>query len=469
MTASTVSRKRVLIVEPQAAASNVFSAFAGLPLMGPLLMGTVLKQAGFDVTVVSENLLGRPLGIHDMDHDFLLVSCLTPTVERGFELAALFKRRNARGQVIMGGPHVSFLPEEALSYADHVVTGEGENVIVDLLRHGADERVVQGTPVQDLDTLPLVDWQLLVNWERQYIQPIMLSRGCPFGCNFCSVTAMFGRGYRTVSVDRALEEIGRTTRNDMFFYDDNFTANPKRSRQILEGMARLPRRPRSWSAQVRTDLTRDRELMGALARAGCGRVYVGLESVNDETLAELHKSQTLEDVRRAVRVFHEHGIAVHGMFMFGADADGPEVLRATGDFVRREHVDSVQYLIATPFPGTEYYRRLEAEGRLLHKIWRYYDAMHVVFRPRQLSPLQLQELAMAEYGDFYTILQALNEGLETALEGMLSLLGRSSRTRTPSLINAALKVMGSRIVRKWNQGNVDYMNYLRTVPDQAVG
>jgi radical SAM superfamily enzyme YgiQ (UPF0313 family) len=168
-------------------------------------------------------------------------------------------------------------------------------------------------------------------------------------------------------------------------------------------------------------------------------------------------------VRHAIEVLHRHGIAVHGMFMFGADADGPEVLRATGEFVRNARIDSVQYMIATPFPGTEYFRRVEAEGRLLHRVWRYFDAMHVVFRPKQLSPYRLQELAMQEYGDYYTLLRALNDGLETALAGLATLVGR--RPRQPAhraLTNAALKVMGNRIVRKFRLGNEDYFAYLRT-------
>ena len=141
----------------------------------------------------------------------------------------------------------------------------------------------------------------------------------------------------------------------------------------------------------------------------------------------MNKGQTLDDVRHAVQVLHRHGIAVHGMFMFGADADGPDVLRATGEFVRHERIDSVQYMISTPFPGTEYFRRVEAEGRLLHRVWRYFDAMHVVFRPKQLSPYRLQELAMQEYGDYYTLLRALNDGVETALAGLATLVGRRPR------------------------------------------
>ena len=166
MTPSPQSRRRVLLVEPSAVEANVFSAFAGLPLLGPLYLGAILRDAGFDVSVVSENLLGRRLGMADLDADFLLLSCLTPTVERGYELATLFKRRNPGARVVMGGPHVSFMTDEALRYADWVVTGEGEGVIVDLLRHGSEARVVAGSPLADMDSLPPIDWTLLRGSER---------------------------------------------------------------------------------------------------------------------------------------------------------------------------------------------------------------------------------------------------------------------------------------------------------------
>jgi radical SAM superfamily enzyme YgiQ (UPF0313 family) len=457
--------QRVLIVEPAAVEAHVFSAFGGLPLLGTLNLGTLLARAGFEVRVVSETLLRRSLESSDLDADFLLLSCLTPTVERGYDLATLFKRRNPAGKVLMGGPLVSFMQEEALQYADWVVTGEGENVVVDLLQHGSEARVVHGTPVENLDSLPLIDRTLLVNHEKLPVQPYMFSRGCPFGCTFCSVTAMFGRHYRAMSPERVLAEIAHADRHpDAFFYDDNFAANKKHTHEVLDGILRMKRPPFQWSAQVRADVTRDPDLLQKMARAGCGRVYVGFESVDDRALREMNKGQTAQEVREAVRRLHEHGIRIHSMFMFGADADRPESAAATSCFVRENRIDSVQYMIFTPFPGTETYRRMEGEGRLLHRVWRYYDAMHVVFRPQGFRPSQLQRLAVDTYGDYYNLLRALNDGLETAAAALLRLFGGAPRRLgTPGLYNAGLKVMGSRIVREWSQKNAEYLAYLRAV------
>jgi radical SAM superfamily enzyme YgiQ (UPF0313 family) len=467
--ASRRSGTKVMLVEPASVESNVFSAFAGLPLLGPLYLGTILSRRGFDVTVVNEDLLDRRLGFADLDADVLCLSCITPTVERGYELAALFKRRNPAGRVIMGGPHVSFMAEEALTYADHVVVGEGENVIEDLIGHGSDEPVIHGTPVEDLDALPFIDWDLLVNFDRLRIQPFMFSRGCPFACNFCSVTAMFGRRYRSMSPERVLAEVDTSRRRDVFFYDDNFAAKRTRTHRILDGLvARAGGQVRWWSAQVRADLTRDEEMLRKMARSGCGRVYVGFESINDATLREMHKGQSAEDVRRAIRLFHKHVIRVHGMFVFGSDSDDEQVLRATGEFVRRTRMDSVQYMLLTPFPGTNLFERIEREGRLLHRMWRYYDAMHVVFQPRAFEPYELQELTMSIYGDYYSVLRAMNDGIEAAASATARMAGRAAeRFGAPSHWNVLYKVMGSHIIRRWMRGNHDYLRYLRFLPAQG--
>jgi radical SAM superfamily enzyme YgiQ (UPF0313 family) len=462
-------RRKVLLVEPAAVESNVFSAFAGLPLLGPLYLGTILDRRGHDVTVVNEDMLGRRLGWGDLDADVLCLSCISSTVERGYELAATFKRRNPRGRVLMGGPHVSFMQEEALRYADHVITGEGEGVIEDLVEQGTDEPVVDGTPVEDMDTLPFINWDLFVNFDRLKVQPFMFSRGCPFACNFCSVTAMFGRGYRAMSVERVLAELDTVRRPDVFFYDDNFAARKKRTHAIVDGLLERVGGPiRWWSAQVRADVTNDEDLLHKMQMSGCGRVYVGFESLNDETLKEMHKGLSAHEVRQAVRRFHKHVVRVHGMFVFGSDADDASVIRSTADFACSQRMDSVQYMILTPFPGTELFERIVSEGRLLHRMWRYYDGMHVVFRPRGFDPYELQHLSIESSKDYYSLIRAMNDGIEAAASATVRLAGGVVRRfGAPSHWNVLYKVMGHHIVKQWLKGNEDYMSYLRFLPSQA--
>ncbi len=455
------SRRRVLLVEPAAVETNVFSAYIGMPLMGPLLLGTLLRQAGFEVRVVSESLLGRPLGMGDLDADFLLLSCLTSTVERGYELAALFKRRNEAGKVAIGGPHVSFMAEEALSYADWVVSGEAEAMIVDLLRHGSSERQLAGKPVEDLDSLPFIDWSLLELSKPLTWAPVMLSRGCPYDCNFCSVTAMFGRRYRIMSVERSLAEMLRAEPPSIFIYDDNFAANPKHTDAFLEALLRSGHKVR-WTAQVRADITRIPALLEKMRRSGCHRVYVGMESVDDKSLAEMHKNQTAAGLERAMRAFHQAQILVHGMFIFGADADTADSIRAAESFIAEQRVDSVQLMISTPMPGTELYKRMTDQGRLLHRVWRYFDGMHVVFRPRNFSPHELQRRTMDAYARYYALPHAARDFAELAAAQVLKPIGKVPRSwGVPSIDTAELKLMGNKLVRQWERLNRGYYDFLR--------
>ena len=459
-------KKNVIIVEPQSASANVFSLFSYLPLMGPLYLGTTLKNAGFNVQVLNENILKRKLHGSELDADFLLLSCLTPTVNRGYQLALEFKAANPNGKVIIGGPHVSFLKEEAMEYADHVVIGEGENIIVDLLTHGSDEMFVEGSPVKDMDSLPFVDWTILAGHKKGNIMPIMTSRGCPFACNFCSVAEMFGRKYRAMSPERVIEEVKQKHKKFIFFYDDNFTADTKRAHAIMDGMIKIGVKPKAWTAQVRSDVCRDLDLVDKMSRAGCDRVYIGFESINPVTLKKYKKSQTPEDVLYAIQTLHKNNIAVHGMFMYGADSDDAAVVRETSDFVKKTRVDSVQFMVQTPFPGTELFRQIDGDGRLIHRNWEYYDGLHVVFWPENFTPHSLQSLAMDSFEGFYSLTSAANEVINVFADKTVSAFGwvsERSKIHTFSFKNAFLKAGGRLILNKWNRVNESYVHYLEQV------
>lgn len=458
--------KDVIIVEPCSSGANVFSFSSYLPLLGTLYIGTILKENGFNVKILNENILKRELIKDDLKADFLLLSCLTPTITRGYEIAGIFRKNNPNGKIIMGGSHVSFLKEEAAPHADHIVVGEAENVIVDLLKNGSTEKLVYGAPVMDLDTLPFIDWSLLVGNERGSILPIMTSRGCPFACNFCSVTEMFGRKYRAMSAERVIEEVKRASKRYIFFYDDNFTADTRRAHKIMDGLIDLKLKPKTWTAQVRSDVCKDPLLVAKMHRAGCERVYIGFESINLDTLKNLKKSQTPEDIAHAVNVLHLNKIKVHGMFMYGSDTDNKRVAEETVKFVKKHSIDSVQYMVLTPFPGTELFQKMESAGRMIHNDWKYFDGLHVVFWPENFTPIALQELAMDSFTHFYSLGGAANEIINLFADHAISAaywMADKSRVHTHSFKNALFKAGGKLVLNRWNKINKPYMSYLYSI------
>lgn len=453
-------RKRIVLVEPAGVGENVFSGHMAYPLLGPLYLAGRLRDAGHSVRVLNENLLGRPVSMADLEADVCCLTVLTPTADRAYDIARQYKALRPGGRVLIGGVHPSCVPDEAVAFADHVVTGEGEDVILDLVDHGAGQRVVAGTRIADLDTVPIPDLGLLQRSERIPRAPMMTSRGCPFQCEFCCVTRMFGHRYRMHSVDRVLEELRRVRRASVFFYDDNFAASPSRTRQILDRMLSAGLRL-EWTAQVRADVARDPDLVALMARAGCTRVYVGFESLDDAVLAGMQKHQTAAQVAQAIDVFHRNGIAVHAMFILGSDGESPDQGRATVAFCRRHRVDSVQFAILTPLPGTPLYRRLEAEGRLLHHQWAYFDGLHAVFRPGTGTAAELQDRMLEAFADFYSLSGALNDGLNLLAEAVFRLPRVVATRLGPRAIQAVVDKLGARIlIRKWLASNRDYLAWI---------
>lgn len=457
---------KVVFVEPRNPACNTFSSFMDIPLLGPVYLATIARQAGFDAVVLNENILKR--GIRDqelIEADQLCLTCLTATVERGKELAVRYRRlRRQQGlsaRAMIGGIHASMMPDDVAPYFHHVAVGEGESIILDLLAGDVRRKVVRGTPVSNLDSLPLPAFELVRGWRPDWIWPVMTSRGCPFDCDFCSVTEMFGRRYRAQSPERIMREIERYRRGYVFFVDDNLAVMTKRLHRLLDLMRQV-RYPLKWTAQVRADVTRHPALVARMRQQGCTWVYVGFESINPSSLQERRKGQSVEEIRRSVKVLHDNRIRIHGMFMFGSDAETPEVFKQTASFVRGCHMDTAQFNILTPLPGTNLFERMAAEGRLLHRDWRFFDGLHVVFRPKRMAPAELQRGMISCSEDFYTYTAAFGEALATLADttgaALHRLWGAKRPCRSPE--GALVRLAARATMKRWVKQNIPYVGYL---------
>lgn len=456
--------KRVLFVEPRGAPSNVFAAFMTMPLLGPVYLATIAKQAGYDAEILNENILGRNLKPSELRADILCVSCLTPTIKRGIELAKEYKFFNPNGKTIVGGIHASMIPHDVAPYFDQVVVGEAENIILDILSGKIKDKIVYTEMPKDLDSFPLPDFKLTKDWQKIGTWPVMASRGCPYNCNFCSVTKMFGRGYRVQSPERVMREIMRYKRKMVFFSDDNFAADPERTDKLLNLMIESGFK-REWSAQVRANVaTKHPKLVAKMREANCIRVAVGFESINPKSLVEMNKNQTVEDIRRSIKVFHDNGIMVHGMFILGNDSDTKGVFKMTSDFCHDNDLDYVQYGILTPPPGTQIYSELEKQKRILHKRWEFYDGLHVVFKPKQMTADELQRGALECFGDFYSYTNAINDALNSVMEaGVAAVKNIYTKAHFPSIHPPFMKVVGRSIFNSWMKRNRYYLCYLKYI------
>lgn len=401
---------RVSLVEPLST-FNGYSHFK-LPLLGLLYLGTILQRRGHQVTVHSENIspaFDEKTGALNpalQKSDVVGISTMTSTANRAYEIARSVRRARPETRVFIGGPHATFMPKEASRCADVVVLGEAESNIARLVEDTAAQGVFQGEKISDLDDLPYPDFSLSSQLESTMrYAPISTSRGCPFNCSFCSVTAMFGRKIRFRSPESVLEELEmrhKSGHRRFFFYDDNFGVSRERSKTFLEGILKKNLDLR-WTAEARVELSKDEELLKLMARTGCHYLLFGLESINPKTLSSYNKKQSLEDIKDCIKKVRRHDIKVHGMFVLGSDDDCPETVRQTVEFCNEFKVDSAQFAILFPIPGTRLYEQLEAEGRIFTKDWSLYDGTHVVFRPKNMKAVELQRLFLWAWKKFYSL------------------------------------------------------------------
>ena len=412
---------KIIFVEPKATEEHIFARFK-LPRLGLLILGTMMKNRGWDVEVIIENL--SPIRMNDLLRaDIVGISAITNTVEKAYTLADRLRKKGV--PTILGGPHVTFMPDEALEHTDFVLRGEAEFPFMDFInawegkmpfidvpglsfiRDGIKTHNRQPEKPTVLDELPVIDLSVLKNGDSLKVLPVQTSRGCPFDCSFCSVTGMFGRKYRYRTTENILEELRRYRNMGkmIFFYDDHFAANKARAKELLREMIREGLTFK-WSTQVRVEVARDRELLDLMKRAGCHTLFIGFESVNPRSLIEMNKSQTIDDIKDAVRVIHSYGIHVHGMFVYGFENDTNEMVDQTVDFATALDITSAQFLILTPYPGTAFHNKVKKS--IITSDWSLYDTHHVVFNPKNFSIMELQYAQIKSHSRFYSMKRMVN-------------------------------------------------------------
>jgi radical SAM superfamily enzyme YgiQ (UPF0313 family) len=458
--------EKVVLIEPKSPGFHVFSKFK-LPRLGLPLLGAVLKkELGVQVKIYFQEI--TKLDWEEvLDADLVGISTITSTAPVAYGIADRIKK-SSEIPVVMGGAHVSFLPEEALEKgADYVVRGEGELTFVELINHLSsgegelkeiaglsfkDSEGIHNNPdremIKDLSSLPWPDLSLIEGFEKMKIIPMVTSRGCPYDCKFCSVTSIFGRRYRFRETDDVIAELETLTANNpkhssVFFYDDNFTASPAHTKELLRKMKERGVTPR-WTAQARVDVVEDQELMQLMRDTNCIHLFLGLESINPATLEAYRKAQTVADIERAVHIIHKYKIKVHGMFVLGSDEDDKETIRETVRFARKSGIDTVQFLVLTPLPGTETYDELREQGRIFVDDWSKFSGHHVVFKPAKMSPFQLQkESGLKAMRKFYSVFQCWKLGLTFRWKEM------------------AIKIYAHHTINKWISNNKYFVSELR--------
>lgn len=357
-----------------------------MPLTLPTLAALIPNDVPAEVTCIDEGIADVPT---QLEADLVGMTVITGTAKRAYELAARFRADHI--PVVLGGPHVTLIPDDAQPHADAIVVGYAEDewprLLRDFVRGDMRPRYDQRTDL-DLANRPLPDRSVLP--RRRYLTADVFeaTRGCRHHCDFCVVPAAWGRHPLHKPVADIIADLRRQRAKRAIFVDLNLIADRAYAVQLFEALTPLKLQ---WYGLATTLLCRDLPLLDLAANSGCRGLLMGLESISPLNLRQSHKGfNDPQQYGEVVRLLHERRIALQGCFVFGLDDDGPDVFERTARFAVEAGIDLPRFAIVTPFPNTALYKRLDAEGRILTRDWQLYDGQHVVFQPKRMSVDELQ-------------------------------------------------------------------------------
>jgi radical SAM superfamily enzyme YgiQ (UPF0313 family) len=419
-------RPKVRFINPNSPLSNITMpqvirkmTFTRKGLFAPvgLEICAAVMPPHWEVEIVDECVLDVPHRPR-ADVDLVGISAMTTQAPRAYELADEYRQLGV--PVVMGGIHPSALPQEALEHCDAVCLGDAESTLPHLVRdfedalgrgldpRGSLRRIYDWTA---FETAPIATPRKGLVDPGDYLvaNPIQTTRGCPHQCRFCTTPAVFGRKYRQRAISDIVEEIRAARERHRawcyIFSDDNFGGNHAWALELCEALRPLGI---SWASQCDILIARDDRLLRAMRDSGCVGLILGLESPRQATLAEAGKKFARADSYEAcIRKIQSFGISLWGAFIFGFDTDDWRDCQRACHFAQRARLAMACFPILTPYPGTEFYRQFEREGRLRTRDWARYNGASVVFEPKRMTARELRHAQMAAFAEFYSPRSAL--------------------------------------------------------------
>lgn len=338
----------------------------------------------------------------DDEPDLVVIQVYITNAFRSYKIADHYRSKGA--YVILGGLHVTSLPEEAAQHADSIFFGPAEESFprfVDDFRNKRPQKVYRSW-TRTLHNLPYARRDLIKRDKYLVPNSLVVTRGCPHHCDFCYKDAFFvgGKSFYTQLVDDALAEIDRLSGKHLYFLDDHLLGNPRFAGELFEGMKGMNR---VFQGAATVDSILQGDLIEKAAEAGLRSVFVGFETFSPENLRQSNKKQNIaRSYEEAVRRLHSLGIMINGSFVFGLDNDEKDVFGRTVEWGVKNAITTATYHVLTPYPGTRLFRDMEDAGRILTRNWNLYDTRHVVYKTHGLSASELEEGYNRAYKDFYS-------------------------------------------------------------------
>ena len=335
--------------------------------------------------------------------DVVGITVNVDTSERAFDIARSYRKRGIK--VIFGGIHASANPSPMLQHCDSVVIGEAEKSWGRLLSDCSKNRlkpIYRNESIPDLKNVPIPNWHFVDKRNYIYRNVVVTSRGCPFKCNFCYNSSEYvSKPFRNRPIESVLREIELLETKQILFIDDNFIGNISWTRELIET---IKNKGFVWHAAVSANIYHHKDLIDAFAASGCKSLFIGFESIVEESIRSAEKKQNkVQEYEDLIALLHSRGIMVNASLVFGFDYDKPTVFKETLDWLVRNRVETMTAHILTPYPGTLLHRQLSDEKRIITTNHSSYNTSNVVFQPKQMSVEELEEGYKWIYNEFYTL------------------------------------------------------------------
>lgn len=417
-----MSAKRLLLINPIPLHTRKV-ALSISTITPPLSLGIIaaLTPPEWEIKIIDENFEEFTY----QEADLVGITSLTYSINRAYEIAAIY--RNKGIPTVMGGIHASMVPEEAEQFVDAVVSGEAESIWMEVIEDFNRRRLKKRYHGVFLsaDNIPVPRRDL---FNKSYLySSIQTTRGCPMSCDFCSTHTFNGQAYRQRPIEDVLDELESIPNDHINFIDDNLIGYSKQATEraidLFKGIVARGIR-KNWYCQASLNIVNNEEVLKWAAKSGCRMVLIGIESEKENQLKEINKKMNLkmgvQGYQDDFDLLHKYGIAVLGTLIYGYDNDTVEDLYERTQFMINSGIDGMQASILTPAPGTELYKRLKKDNRLIYtnypEDWVHYHFSEIVFQPKKMSPEELTEAMLENWDIMYDHKLLMKKMLRTLKE-----------------------------------------------------
>jgi len=396
---------KLLLIDPVTTAKSVpvsertrLRKGIGYPGLG-LLTVAALTPPEVEIRYIDE-------AVEDIDFDYqpdlVGITVQAPTAPYAYQLSGRFRSQGAK--VVLGGIHVSLNTEEALPFADAVVVGEAElnwTRVLDDYQMEQLQKIYRPAAMADLSNTPIPRRDLLKTELYRIPYLVQASKGCPYGCNFCSLHAYVGKYPRYRPVESVIDELAELPSDNFLFADDNVYCDASYARKLFQGVAPLKKR---WAAESTWHIAYDHETLKMAKESGCIGLFVGFDSINNRsTLKKVPSQGSVEEIYvNAIKNILDHGIAVVAAFVFGLEDDDKSVFERSLHVAMEGGANLVNFSCLVPYPGTPIYSQLQRESRIIENDWSKYISPNVCYIPQNMTPLQLHEGVRWAQQEFYS-------------------------------------------------------------------